>query len=138
MGLKKTAAMTMSAAFIAIAGIGLAAVPASAAPANCAAGAGCVYGDTGFNGGWKGFQQYITDYADYNWSGDRYKSMDNDTSSLYNNGSTQVVYLYKDRNKGGASFNLGTKQYDSNLHDSTGVSAGFQDTIGSSYFKGWN
>lgn len=143
MSIRGRFALGAAAVLAACGGMVAIAAPASAAPAYCPAGYSCTWGDTGYYTSGNSaanvkFQQYIPDYAGWNYAGTSVPG--NETaSSIWNNGNTEAAYFYKNPNKGGASFRLSNGTGDPNMHDSVGaVPGGYHDTLSSGYFYSFN
>jgi len=132
-----------AAAVLAVAGGTLvAAGPASAAPAYCPGGYACTWGDTNWATSGNSaanikFTKYIPDYSGWVYAGTKTNGAET-ASSVFNNGNQDAAFFYKNPSKGGASFRLTRNTGDSNLHDSSGVPGGYQDTLSSGYFDTYN
>lgn len=120
--------------------VGVTAV-ASAAPAGCASGYACFWEDHSYLTDGSPYNEvrfymYYTDFNYLNYTTN--KDAHDNVSSLYNNGNSQSIYVYKNENFGGQAFGLSKKVGDNDLSNSSGgAPGGFNDSIDSGCFTGW-
>ena len=98
----------------------------------------CVWRDANFvtNGsssGYRGWNQYIYDFAQWNYNGTSINA-DNSATSVTNLGNWDPINLYQHRNKGGLVATLAPRSEDANLGASPGIT-NFNDILGSAYFQ---
>ncbi|MBD3941761.1 peptidase inhibitor family I36 protein [Microbacterium sp. NEAU-LLC] len=98
------AAALVSASVAGIAG------PASAALSDCPSSYLCIWKDASFATAGSGtayvkFQQYIPDYATWDYAGTSYDA-NNSATSIYNHGVTETAYMYAEDNKDTLLFDI--------------------------------
>jgi hypothetical protein len=119
---------------------GLAASPVLAGTGDCPSGRACVWKDTnyataGSGTNHKSFSQYLTNYVGYSWASGQGGINDNVTS-LYNNGTLESTRWYEHSWGGGKYFTLDRREGDGNLANTSGYGgSGHNDWISSSYFE---
>jgi hypothetical protein len=117
----------------------LGAAPAYAGTGNCPSGSACVWKDTnyktaGSDTNYKSFGQYIWGYYQYSW-GSGAGNINDNVTSLYNNGNLDSTRWYQDILGGGPYFSLAKKTGDGSLANAAGnAPSGWNDRISSSYF----
>jgi hypothetical protein len=117
----------------------LGAAPAYAGTGDCPSGRACVWKDTNYKTAGsdtkhKSFSQYIEDYRQYSWSGQG--GINDNVTSLYNNGNLESTRWYQDIWGVGAYFTLTKKHGDGDLSNTSGYGgSGHNDWISSSFFE---
>ncbi|MDR1799727.1 MAG: peptidase inhibitor family I36 protein [Bifidobacteriaceae bacterium] len=118
--MKKLVQLILAAALVVAGGIAIQPTEAVAAPAGCAAGDACFYKNIAFSGTKGRMAQCINKFSDY--------GMNDTTSSLYNAGRYDTLYVYQESNgRGGVeTWPKGT--------GSIALWFTWNDTISSAYF----
>lgn len=137
----KFAPAAVAASIALVVGSLLVAAPADAV--TCSAGRACLWKDTnyltaGSATNSKSFSQYLTDFSGYSFASGQGPLNDNVTS-LYNNGSSETAYFYEDADGYGPHFTLARLVGDGSLANAVGaVEAGHNDALSSGYFSSYN
>lgn len=133
MNKKRFAVLVASAAVVAGSIVGMAA-PAQAAPPNCIESTACQFRSSGWGGGYFNFYYSIPNESAYKFAPGGLFNVDQNISSVYNNGQQQRVYFYKGYNfSGGTPISFGLHEYNSNLAGLTG----WNDQISSACFANY-
>lgn len=127
---------------IGVVGIGLVASVAvapgaMAGQAGCASGYACFWEDSNYKTDGSAYNEvrFFLKYTDFSYLyyyGS--KNAHDNVSSLYNNGNSETITVYKDTNLGGQAFSVSVQSYDGDLSNAYGYQ-GFNDEIDSGCFS---